>query len=116
MTLATITRLPHVTSPKPPAGLAREGCKLWTDLQSTYAIMDPGGLLLLELAAKSFDDWTAARKLLDKEGLTVAGPGGRKAHPALRATEVAHRALMSSLRQLHLDVEPVRAVGRPSGK
>jgi hypothetical protein len=116
MNPATVTRFPQVTPPKAPAGLSRDGRRLWVELQGTYGIVDPGGLLLLELAVRSFDDWTAARKLLDKEGLTVAGPGGRKAHPALRAVEVAHRPLMASLRQLHLDVEPIQKVGRPSGK
>ena len=51
MTLATITRIPRTTAPTPPTGLSREGRKLWSELQTTYAITDPGGLLLLELAA-----------------------------------------------------------------
>jgi phage terminase small subunit len=117
MSLPSIARLPIATKPKPPRGLSRAARDLWTSLQQTYAITDPGGLLLLELAAKSFDDWTAARKLLEAEGLTMVGrQGSRKVHPPARIVETSHRAMMSSLRALHLDVEPLKAIGRPPGK
>jgi hypothetical protein len=116
MTLHALPRFPKTTPPKPPAGLGRDGRKLWLELQTTYAITDAAGLVLLELAAKSFDDWIAARELLKREGLTVTGgPSGPKVHPAVRLVEVSHRSLMASLRQLHLDVEPLKAVGRPAG-
>jgi hypothetical protein len=117
MTVSLLAHRPHLTTPKPPDGLGPDGKRLWLELQSSYGIVDAGGLLLLETAAKSYDDWIGARAILTEEGLTVPSPAGRKAHPAVRLVEVAHRNMMAALRQLHLDVEPLRAgPGRPSGK
>jgi phage terminase small subunit len=116
MTPASITRLPLVTSPKPPRGLARDGRRLWLDLQRTYGITDPAGLLLLETACKSFDDWSAARARLEEEGLLVPDrQGSKKLNPVQRQVKDSHAAMMAALRLLHFDVQPVRAIGRPPG-
>ena len=117
MTTATIAHFPQATTPKPPAGLKADGRKLWIELQRSYGIADAGGLLLLRTVCQSFDDLMAARKLVAKEGMVVTGHTGPKAHPAARLIETSHRSMMAALRQLHLDVEPVRPTpGRPSGK
>jgi phage terminase small subunit len=114
---ATITRLPFGKAPSPPKGLSRDGRRLWSELQSTYGVRDPAGLLLLETACKSFDDWAAARMQLDEEGLLIADrQGGQKLHPAAMVVKNSHAAMMQALRMMHFDVKPtLPSVGRPPG-
>jgi hypothetical protein len=107
---------PFISEPKPPRGLAPDGRRLWLDLQRTYAIRDPAGLLLLETACKSFDDWSAARAQLETEGLLVPDrQGGKKLNPVQRQVKDSHAAMMQALRLLHFDVKPVLSIGRPPG-
>jgi P27 family predicted phage terminase small subunit len=118
MTAATVTRLQPSTAPKPPAGLKADGKRLWTELQRAYGIVDAGGLLLLETACKSYQDWQEARAAVAKDGLLVPDrQGGTKAHPAAKIVESSHRSMMAALRGLHLDIEPLQdRPGRPSGR
>jgi phage terminase small subunit len=108
--------VPFLAEPKPPKGLAPDGRRLWLELQRAYGIRDPAGLLLLETACKSFDDWSTARRVLEEEGLLVPDKrGGKKLNPAQRQAKDSHSAMMQSLRLLHFDVQPVLPVGRPKG-
>ena len=108
--------LPFLSEPKPPRGLAPDGRRLWLNLQRTYAIRDPAGLLLLETACKSFDDWSAARAQLETEGLLVPDrQGGKKLNPVQRQVKDSLAAMMQALRLLHFDVKPVLSIGRPPG-
>jgi phage terminase small subunit len=117
MSTATVTRLIAPSGPRPPSGLGRDGQRLWTELQRTYGITDSGGLLLLEAACKSYSDWLAARALVEKEGMTVPTKDGVKLHPATKVVETSHRAMLSALGRLHLDVEPLCPTpGRQPGR
>jgi hypothetical protein len=108
--------VPFLAEPKPPKGLAPDGRRLWLELQRAYGIRDPAGLLLLETACKSFDDWSAARRQLEEEGLLVPDrQGGKKLNPVQRHVKDSHAAMMQALRLLHFDVKPVLPVGRPGG-
>jgi P27 family predicted phage terminase small subunit len=117
MTVASIHRMPTPSQPKPPKGLSKDAARLWAELQGVYGVTDPAGLLLLETACKSYDDWATARERVDREGLLVADrQGGTKLNPAQRAVKDSHNAMMQALRMLHFDVEPKLPPGRPGGQ
>jgi len=104
-------------SVKPPKHLSREGKKWWLEIQNEFSIDDSGGLSILTAAAEAFDRMTAARKLIDLEGLTVFDRfQQKKVHPAVIIERDARGQMLQALRDLRLDVEPLNHnVGRPSG-
>jgi hypothetical protein len=82
-----------------------------------YRIDDVGGQELLFQACAMADRVTALRARIDADGEILITRGGvMKEHPGLRG-ELAGRAfIVKTLRNLGLDVEPVRpTVGRPGG-
>jgi phage terminase small subunit len=68
------------------------------DLQSHH-------VRLLTLAAESWDRGQQAREILEKEGITVPGREGAKAHPAISIERDARIAFARLIAQLSLDVE-----------
>lgn len=97
--------------------LSNEAAEIWRHLVDEYGISDPGGLQLLKLYCECFDRATACRKQIDTEGMQVSDRFGQmKPHPLLAAERDARSQMLASLRQLNLDVEPLRdAPGRPPG-
>src|SRR5687768_5906218 len=93
--------------PKPPQ-LSAEGRKLWKDLQQEYGITDSGGLLILSAACEAFDRMRAAQKLIQGEGMTTTDRFGQsKPHPAVVIERDSRGQMLSALKQLNLDVEPL---------
>ena len=82
-----------------------------------YAIDDPAGELLLTTALEAWDRMKEAQAELKADGLTVKDRFGQeKSHPATVVERDARSAMVQCLRQLHLDIEPLRdAPGRPAG-
>src|SRR5690349_11714667 len=103
------------TSPKPPAGLSAEARTLWRSLTAEYLIEDRAGLLLLETAMRAHDRMQAAATLIAKHGVCVADRWGQlRSNPATMVERDSRAAMLSALKALHLDLEPVRATpGRP---
>jgi len=81
-----------------------------------YSIEDAPGLALLEQAATSLHRAEQAREMLAKEGLVTRDRFDQpKPHPAAVIARDAEASFRAALRDLQLDVEPTRPVGRPSG-
>lgn len=101
--------------PRPPKHLSDEAKSIWRQVVAGWEI-DEAGLLVLRQALEAFDRLNQARELIDREGIVVTDPSGRKrAHPALAVEKEARLALLRAWRQLGLDVEPPGPVGRPAG-
>jgi hypothetical protein len=99
-----------------PAHLGDAGRELWTSIQASYQISDPGGLALLRAAAEASDRVASCRKMLDEQGEVIMVKGIPRAHPAAAIERDARAALIRALKELHLDLEPLRdRPGRPEG-
>jgi P27 family predicted phage terminase small subunit len=107
---------PASTLPEPPTTLGEPGRAVWRSVMADYAIVDSGGLAILEQACAALDCAAQCAEIIAKDGPMIATKHGPKDHPLLRH-ETANRALACRLlTRLGLDVEPVRSsVGRPSG-
>ncbi len=105
------------TKPKPPSDLSKEAAGLWQSLATEYDISDAGGLLLLNVAMEAFSRMREAQKLLAEFGpITTDAKGLMKPSPAIAIERDSRRGLLSAMRQLNLDILPLRdRVGRPGG-
>ena len=103
--------------PKPPAGLSTATAKWWQALRDEYDIDEPAGLSLLESAACAWDRALQARAAIEAEGLSVKDRFGQtKAHPLCTVERDALATFRAALRDLNLDLEPLRdRPGRPPG-
>jgi len=104
--------------PKPPKALSVAAKRLWRGLVEEYALDDVAALAILEAGLQSFDRAATAKLLLDRDGPTVTDRWDQqKAHPAASVERDSRAAWLAALRQLNLDVEPLRdGVGRPPGR
>jgi phage terminase small subunit len=104
--------------PAPPAGLSADAANLWRALQREYGINDVGGLTLLQLACESFDAMRQAQALVAEHGAcTLDRFGCLKGNPAATIVRDSRTAMLAAMRQLHLDIEPLRdGPGRPPGR
>jgi Phage terminase, small subunit len=83
-------------------------------VQRQYDIADAGGRAMLEVAARALDRAQDCAEQIQRDGAMVRDKNGWKDHPLLRH-ETANRALACRLiSRLGLDVEPVKAIGRPA--
>lgn len=97
-----------------PRKLGLHGSKLWASVQSEYAIADAGGLEMLAQACAALDRAESCREQIDADGEITRTKAGLREH-ALLKIELANRSfVVRTLARLGLDVEPVKAVGRPS--
>jgi P27 family predicted phage terminase small subunit len=102
--------------PSPPTGLSPEAKGWWTRLQTEFGIEDPAGLMILGSAAEALTRMRQAQAVIAKEGLVLQDRFGQSvAHPATRIERDGRAQMLACLRELHLDVEPVRRPGRPDG-
>ena len=102
---------------KPPANLSKEAAELWQSLATEYDICDSGGLLLLSTAMEAFCRMREAQKLIAEFGpITTDSKGLTKPAPAIAIERDSRQGLLGAMRQLNLDVLPLRdRVGRPGG-
>ena len=100
----------------PPPSVSEAIASWWRGVQDEYSITDPAGIKLLEQAALALHRAEQARLAIERDGLTVTDRFGCvKHHPLLPHLRDAESSFRSSLRDLRLDAEPARPVGRPSG-
>lgn len=112
--LTVIKRATSPDVPAPPRELGRFGLDLWAKVQGEYQVADAGGVELLALACQALDRAESLRAQIDRDGEVIRSKTGLKDYPGLKH-ELANRAFVSrAIARLGLDVEPVRAVGRPS--
>jgi P27 family predicted phage terminase small subunit len=106
------------TSINPPKYLSVAARKWWRALMGEYQIEDAAGLLLLTTAMECFDRMKAAGAVLDEEGLTFTDRYGQaRPHPAATVEANNRSQMLGAIKQLTLDLEPLRdRVGRPGGR
>lgn len=100
----------------PPKHLSREAKGIFNAISQEYEISDCAGLKILRVAAEAFDRAQAAREQIDKDGMTVVDKAGQtKPHPLLPIERDSRAAFLAGLKALNLDMEPIKAIGRPAG-
>jgi hypothetical protein len=87
-------------------------------LTEEYALDDMAALAILTAGLEAYDRAQGAKSLLDVDGPVVEDRWGqKKAHPAASIERDNRAAFLAALRQLNLDVEPLRdGPGRPGGR
>ena len=111
-----IVDAPAATPPAPPRTLGPAGQNLWSRVQAEYLVADCGGVELLTLACEASDRAQTLTKRIAQEGETLMTKTGLRAHPALR-DELSNRAFIATtLGRLGITLEPVKPMGRPSGR
>jgi P27 family predicted phage terminase small subunit len=104
--------------PEPPSHLSADSAEFWRSIVREYRIDDAAGLRLLERACTAMDRGAEARRAIKKHGVLVPDrSGGLKANPACAIERDAAGQFVAALKQMHLDLEPVRdGAGRPPGR
>jgi hypothetical protein len=103
--------------PTIPPGLGEQGQRLWSAVMSEYAIDDSGGRELLRQTAMAVDRLERLRRIINTDGeLVEQADGPPKEHPLLRAEHMARSYVAQTLTRLGLTTEPIKGMGRPSGK
>jgi len=101
---------------KPPTGLSPAAKSWWKKLIAEYEIEDQAGLLILETAMRAMDRMSMASALVDQHGaVTVDKFGQLKANPACAVERDSRAAMMTALKNLNLDLEPIGKPGRAPG-
>jgi hypothetical protein len=97
----------------PPRPLGKHGAKLWESVNLEFKIDDAGGVELLLSACQALDRAESCREQIDAVGEVISTKTGIREHPLIKA-ELANRAFVArSIQRLGLDVEAVKAIGRP---
>lgn len=92
-----------------PNHLDADGAALYAAVRSEYGIDDAAGLTLLATACESLDRLRAAQREIETHGALVTDRFGQlKANPACAIERDSRRDLLSALKALNLDVEPLR--------
>jgi P27 family predicted phage terminase small subunit len=103
--------------PKMPKGLSHEARQFWKAIIDEYQLDDAAGLKLLQRACEALTRIKNAQKLIKEHGELVPDRGDSiKANPAVAIEKDAHRQFIEALKCLNLDLEPLKAIGRPGKK
>jgi hypothetical protein len=114
--LKLVTSKATAGTPQPPSHLGEDGLKLWRGIQGEYGIDDPAGLELLRQAAEAADRIASVRQQIDEQGELLVVKGVPRVNPLCAVERDQRAALVRCLRNLNLDLEPLRdRPGRPSG-
>jgi P27 family predicted phage terminase small subunit len=96
-----------------PSHLRNETRRWWRDVLDRYEL-EPHHLRLLQAAAEAWDRREQAREALAEHGLTYADRFNQpRARPEVAVERDARIAFARLVRELGLDVEPPRELGRP---
>ena len=104
-----------ITSLAPPATFDKTGATLWRSVVTEYDIRDSGGLEILRQACEAADRVQEFSRVIARDGPMLRTKQGPKDHPLLKHELAARAFVVRSLHRLGLDVEPVKAIGRPPG-
>lgn len=101
-----------------PKNLSKEAKAWWSKILNDYEIEDEAGLLILQTSLEAFDRMRQAQEIIKKEGMQVTDRFDQtKAHPLCVVERDARSQFLQGLKQLNLDLEPLRETpGRPGGK
>ena len=105
-------------STRAPDHLSPESKRIWREVVQEYSLDDAAGLRILRVALESFDRAQAARKAIDRDGMTTRDKAGQlKSHPLLPIERDSRAAFLAGLKALNLDIEPPNhTIGRPPGR
>lgn len=99
--------------PKIPGHLKATTKKWFRQVVADY-VLEPHHIKLLTLACEAWDRSVEAQRILDSEGLTYADRWGvPHPRPEVKIKEQAEIIFARLLRELCLDIEPPKDVGRP---
>lgn len=100
-----------------PRGLTKRDRELFKAMIEEYSIDDPAGLSIMQTAMIAKATETKCQRIVDKEGLVYFDRFNRpKNHPLLTTIRDARSQYLQALRQLNLDLEPLKdRPGRPAG-
>jgi hypothetical protein len=101
--------------PPAPSDLSSRSRSLWRDVHRGW-VLDTSADQLLLIALRGFDRAEAARALLRRDRLVVAGTRGPRPHPAVAIERGATETALKAWRALGLDVAPTGPMGRPPGR
>jgi P27 family predicted phage terminase small subunit len=101
---------------KIPSHLSAEGKEIWRKLVREYDIQDAGGLQILRAGLEAFDRAQKCRVSIDRIGLVVKDRfGAVRPHPLIACERDARSSFLLALKQLNLDVQSLKDIGRPPG-
>lgn len=96
-----------------PVGLGLDGKRLWHSVLDDFELED-WQLAILRSACESADRVAEARAEVKRDGITVEGRFGPRAHPALAVERDSRTALLRALRELSLDASSAEKYARPA--
>lgn len=101
-----------------PKHLSKIAQSLWDRLLKEYDIHDEAGLLILQTGLEAGDRMREAQDIIKKEGMQVTDRfNQKKAHPLTTVERDSRAAMLSALKALNLDLEPLNdRPGRPGGR
>jgi hypothetical protein len=105
---------PTSTTVSPSRKLGVLGLSLWQSIQTEYRIDDAAGRELLAQACECADRVARLAEKIDSDGEVIATKNGPKVHPAVKEELAGRQFICRTLQALGLNLEPVRAVGRPT--
>ena len=92
-----------------PEHLKTAGAELWTNIQKEYGVVDSGGLALLATACECLDRMRAAQAAIEAHGeLVLDRYGAPKLNPATQLEKESRAGFLLALKQMNLDLEPLR--------
>lgn len=92
--------------PAAPEGLTPPSVAFWDETVREF-VLDRQHLKLLEAALQAWDEMSAARKIVAREGLTFTDRFGQpRPHPAVSMAQKARAQFGRLMRQLDLEGEP----------
>ena len=98
-----------------PGHLSKEAKAIWNQIAKDWELSS-GDYPILRIALESYDRGQEARRRIDEDGIVLTDDKGKRyAHPCLAVEKECRMGLLRAWRQLRLDVEVPRAVGRPPG-
>src|SRR5262245_43285579 len=89
----------------PPSHLSPSAAEWWRTTVDRYVLQEHH-LRLLRLCCEAWDEAQKAREQVEREGLTVPGHKGPRAHPCLAIEHSARLTVARLVRELDLDTEP----------
>lgn len=102
---------------KTPKNLSKQAKKLFREILDEFSIDDPAGLSILKAACEAWDRAREAREAIDRDGPTYTDRFGcPKGHPLLTVERDSRSQFLQALKQLNLDIEPLKGIGRPPGR
>ena len=104
---------PASSGAPPPDRLGPTGRSLWSDIVSAYEFADRASYETLFQACSAADRAAELAEQISRDGVMLRTRAGVRDNPLIKHELAARSFVVRSLARLGLDLEPVRAPGRP---